>query len=259
MRYLLVMFMLCLGFTAFGQKISGIVTDKDTKQPIAGALVSIGSAKTMTNQTGRFEIALKNPGDSLKISHFNYKTNIAAIDQNASVLLIQLEPKVTQISEVTVHGTRDFKQDSLANRANFAKQFNYTGPKVMDAFTGNSDNRQPFELISVNPILLIAALTKKSSPEYKFQQKLINNEHEQYVDEKFNRGIVSKITGLQGDTLSAFLVLYRPTYEFALKATVYDMEVYIQEKYKVFEKDGMKGADPFKQGSDTSSESTKPN
>ena len=88
----------------------------------------------------------------------------------------------------------------------------------MDAFTGNGD-KQPGDIISINPLLLIAALSKKSTPEYKFKQMLISDEHEQYVDEHFNKGIVSQITGLQGDTLSAFLTQYRPTYEFVLKAT----------------------------------------
>ena len=258
MKYLLLILFLIPAFAASGQQVSGIVTDKATNQAVSGAMISIGNSKTMTNQTGRFEIALAH-GDSIKVVHFAYKTYIAAIRKTQTLILVQLEPKVTALNEVTVHATRDFKQDSIANRLNFAKQFNYTGPKVMDAFTGNSDNRQPFELISVNPLLLVAALTKKSSPEYKFKQKLIGDEHEQYVDEKFNRGIVSTITGLQGDTLSTFLVSYRPTYEFAVKATVYDMEVYIREKFKLFEMDGVRGANPFRDVSDKNSDPAKAN
>jgi hypothetical protein len=34
-------------------------------------------------------------------------------------------------------------------------------------------------------------------------------------------------------------VQYRPPYAFVLKATPYDMEVYIKASYKKFKKDGM--------------------
>ena len=93
-------------------------------------------------------------------------------------------------------------------------------------------------MISINLLTLVTALTKKSSPEYKFKQKLINDEHEHYVDEHFNKGIVAPITDLKGDTLKEFLTRYRPDYPFTLKSTVYDMEVYIKSSYDKFKHEG---------------------
>ncbi len=251
MKYLVLLIILFACHNAYSQKITGFVIDKGTKQPVSGALVSLGSLHTITNISGTFEITIPALYDSLKITHFAYKPYFAAVAKSTFVLRIELEPNVTKLNEVIIHGNRDFKQDSIENRNAFAKQFNYTGPKVMDAFTGNSD-KQPGDIISINPLLLIAALTKKSTPEYKFKKLLINNEHAQYIDEHFNKGIVSRITGLQGDTLSAFLTQYRPTYEFVKKATDYDMEIYIKESFKKFEKEGFKSSallhDPYKNG-----------
>jgi hypothetical protein len=229
---------------SYGQKITGSVVDKTTKQPVSGALVSLGKLKTLTNKLGEFEIAVSELNDSLKIVHFAYKTYTVLINKATTTLHIELEPAVISLNVVTVHGDRDFKKDSIANRIAYAKQFNYKGPTIMDAFTGNPD-KQPGELISINPLLLIAALTKKSTPEYKFNKILIRDEQAEYVDRKFNRGIVSGITGLKGDTLSVFLTTYRPTYLFAKSATDYDMEIYIRDSFKAFEKDGISGADPF--------------
>jgi len=244
MKYLVLLIILFTCHNAYSQKITGFVMDKDTKQPVSGALVSLGNSHTLTNISGAFEIAIPALYDSLKIIHFAYKPYFAAVAKGSNVLRIELEPKVTKLNEVTIHGNRDFKQDSIENRNAFAKQFNYTGPKVMDAFTGNSD-KQPGDIISINPLLLIAALTKKSTPEYKFKKMLISDEHEQYVDEHFNNGIVSRTTGLLGDTLSVFLTQYRPTYEFVLKATDYDMEIYIKESLKKFGKEGFASSNPF--------------
>jgi hypothetical protein len=243
-KYLLLLLVLLTGINAFGQKITGFVIDKTTKQPLSGALVSLGSSHTFTNISGAFEITTPSVHDSLKVTHFAYKSYTVAIAKGITTLHIELEPRVTKLNEVTVHGSRDFKQDSIENRNAYAKQFNYTGPKVMDAFTGNGD-KQPGDIISINPLLLVAALTKKSLPEYKFKKMLISDEHEQYVDEHFNKGIVSRITGLKGDTLSVFLTQYRPKYEFVLTATDYDMEVYIKESFKKFKKEVMPVSNPF--------------
>ena len=232
------------GVNAFGQKVSGLVLDKVSRQPVVGALVQAENSATQTNNLGQFEIDIPHPGDSLKITATGYKTILASAGKPGVFLTVQLEPKFTQLNEVTIHGTRDFKQDSLENRSAYAKQFNYKAPTVMDAFTGNS-NRQPGELISINPLILIAALTKKSSPEYILQQKLLSDEHEQYIDEHFNRGIVLRVTNLKGDTLSEFLTRYRPTFIFSQKATVYDMEVYIKDCFKKFEKEGFPVSKPL--------------
>jgi hypothetical protein len=193
MKYLLMLIILVSYCSSYGQNITGIVVDKTTKQPVNGALVSLGSSKTYTNTSGGFEIITNALNDSLKVVHFAYKTYTISISKAITTLHIELEPAVISLNIVTVHGDRDFKKDSIENRFAYAKQFNYKGPAVMDAFTGNL-NKQPGELISINPLLLIAALTKKSTPEYKFNKILIRDEHEQYVDEHFNKGIVSRIT-----------------------------------------------------------------
>ena len=244
MKYFLFAVMVFSGFAAFGQKISGMVIDKATRQPIVGALVNAEQVTVRTDKLGEFEIELTHPADSLKISALGYKIFYVPAGKPNVFLTIELEPKITDLKEVTIYGSKSFKKDSLANRADFQKQFNYKGPRVIDAFTGGG-NYVPGQLISINVLLLVEALTKKSTPEYKFNKVLIRDEHEQYVDEHFNRGVVSRVTNLQGDTLRAFVVQYRPTYEFVLKATVYDMEVYIKDCYKKFEKDGFKINDPL--------------
>jgi len=221
-----------------------MVIDKSTREPIIGALVNAGNTTVRADKRGLFEITLTHPSDSLKVSAMSYKSLVVAAGKTIEFVTISLEPKINNLDEVTIYGSKSFKKDSLANRADFQKQFNYKGPRVIDAFTGGG-NYVPGQLISINVLLLVEALTKKSTPEYKFNKVLIRDEHEQYVDEHFNRGVVSRVTTLQGDTLSAFLVQYRPTYEFVLKTTVYDMEVYIKDCYKHFEKDGFKVSDPL--------------
>ncbi len=206
--------------------------------------MTLGTAKSLTNTLGEFELTIPAVADSLRIIHFTYKTYTAAINKSTTTLHIELEPATISLNAVTIHGDRDFRKDSISNRIAYAKQFNYTGPKVMDIFTGNPD-KQPGELLSINLLTLVEVLTKKSTAEYKFNKILVRDEQAEYADRKFNRGNTSRITGLKGDTLSAFLINYRPSYQLAKQATDYDMEIYIRKCFKEFMKEGVAVSNPF--------------
>ena len=242
-RFLFLMMGLAFCIPVYAQNITGLVIDKASKQPISGAVVKAGAVSTRTNQIGQFEIAVPHPTDSLKIIAMGYQTLLVATGKPNVLLTIELSPKMKNLGEVTIYGDRSFKKDSLANRAGYARQFNYKGPRVIDAFTNGANFYYPGEFLSVNLLVLVQALTKKSTPAYKFNKLLIKDEHEQFVDEHFNRGIVSLITALRGDTLSAFLLQYRPSYEFTRKSTDYDMEVYIRGCFKKFKDAGFKSVD----------------
>jgi hypothetical protein len=159
---------------------------------------------------------------------------------------VELEPAKIVLKEVIVHSNREqeFKRDSTENRSFYNKEFKYKGPTVMDAFVGNPI-KNPGELISIDVVTLIRALTKKSTRAYKFNKLLLRDEKTDYVNQKFSHGLVSKVTGLKGDTLSGFIVQYRPTYKFAHKATDYEMELYIKDCYKKFLKDGLNRGELF--------------
>ena len=227
------------------QQLNGTIVDKTNKRPLKSVAVSVHGLLVYTNFRGEFSIAA-GPGDTLKITCDGYKPCIAILNKAVTTIDLELAPTSITLKEVIVRSNRDsdFKVDSLNNRAAFAKQFNYTGPKLSDAFKGNTD-KQPGDLISINPLLLVAALTKKHSPEYKFHKTLLNDEHEEYIDRKFNRGVAAQTTALKGDTLTQFLIRYRPTYKFALKTTDYEMRLYIKNCYQKFVKEGVVSSNPF--------------
>ncbi len=246
MKYLLSLFLIFSMLCSYGQQTSGNITDAETHVPVTGALISMGTARAFTNSVGEFTIDATG-ADTIKVTKFGYQTYIGPISKAVSFMHIKLTPAKVALKEVVIHSNREaeYKKDSLENRTFYDKQFNYVGPKVTDAFIPAIGNHSTSELISINPILLVQALTKKSTPEYKFKKTLLRDEQDKYVDQKFNRGNVSKITGLKGDTLANFMVQYRPDFKFAQKATEYDMELYINDCLKKFKSKGMKDAGLF--------------
>jgi hypothetical protein len=250
MKYLLLFILLIAAICGYGQQIRGNVVYSDTKLPVTGALVSLGNKQAFTNSFGEFSIAAIGSNDSLKVTFLGYKTYKTRISIVMAHVHIELEPDKIVLQEVIVHSNREleFKKDSTYNRKFYAKQFNYKGPKVMDAFVGNPI-KNPGELISIDLITLVRALTKKSTREYKFNKLLLRDEKTDYINQKFSHGLVSKVTGLKGDTLSTFIVNYRPTYEYAHKVSDYEMELYIKDCYRKFLKGGFSSNELFNSNS----------
>jgi hypothetical protein len=57
-----------------------------------------------------------------------------------------------------------------------------------------------------------------------------------YVDYRFSKANVSRLTGLKGDSLQQFMLRYRPTYKFCRSANHEDMLRYVNEKFKEYMK-----------------------
>jgi len=72
-----------------------------------------------------------------------------------------------------------------------------------------------------------------------FQERLIEDEHDKFIDHRFTRYIVKKITGLSGDTLDKFMFRFRPTYEFTKVATDYEFFDYIKLAYQDYKRQGL--------------------
>lgn len=247
MRHLLFLLLFATTTHTLAQKATGFVMDKETHMPIAGAMVGTHLSKTMSNELGKFEISFIGTGDTLTVARLGYKTFVLALSKTTTRVPVELEVATTALREVRISSSRDAKADSIINRQAYQKQFDYVGPRIKDAITGNASGGRGYgQLIGINPVILIQALTKKSTPEYKFHQILLRDEKAQFIDRKFNRGVVQRITGLKGDTLSAFLLQYRPDYKFAKKAGDYEMSVYIRESFVKFKRGGIVALNPFK-------------
>jgi len=61
-------------------------------------------------------------------------------------------------------------------------------------------------------------------------ENLKYQEEQDFVDYSFSRRYVEKLTSLHGDSLTSFMLRYRPTYEFCRGASSEDMLNYINDK-----------------------------
>jgi len=67
-----------------------------------------------------------------------------------------------------------------------------------------------------------------------FQQRLVQQEQDKFIDHRFNKQLVRRLTNLTGEALDSFMVMYRPNYEFTVLTSDYDFQSYIKKCYEQF-------------------------
>lgn len=196
------------------------------------SVISTSGRGTATDSNGNYIIVVS-LSDSIYFSYLGRATNKFAIrDINySSGFDIALHVDPVTLQEVKVM-PRSYRDDSIQNRRDYEKIFDYKKPgfKITDGSGGLG--------AGVDIDALIGMLQRdKIHRTQAFQRRLVDEEHDKYVDHRFNRSVVLKLTHLEGDELDSFMTRYRPSYEFCVKATDYDLYDYVKLALREYQKD----------------------
>ncbi len=210
--------------------VKGTVLDSSRRYPIeAVSVLSSNGRGTMTDSLGHYHIDVRE-NDSVWFSYLGKSTPKFPVLKIADVTQfdIALRLKMDILQEVKVR-TRNYKLDSIQNRRDYERIFSYHRPGLGDMTsigpTGAGINLD--ELISLFQF-------KKNKAKLRFQQRLLDQEKEKSVDHRFNKPLVRRLTGLDGQQLDHFMQLYRPSYEFISYTSEYDFQLYIKKAYQDF-------------------------
>lgn len=69
-----------------------------------------------------------------------------------------------------------------------------------------------------------------------FRQRLLQEEQEKFIDHRFNKALVRRLTQLDGQELDSFMRTFRPSYYFTKLAGDYEFQYYIKEALYRFRK-----------------------
>ena len=67
-----------------------------------------------------------------------------------------------------------------------------------------------------------------------FQNRLVLEEQQKFIDSRFTKALVRQITGLADRDLERFMTLWRPNYEFIAFNDEYQFHKYILEASKYY-------------------------
>ncbi len=230
--------LLLLQFTkAFGQIIiSGTVYDSTKLYVVPGVKVSSTSGlETATDSLGAYHI---NVSESDSVSFFfrgkstvkfpvKSMTDYTAFDIS---LRIRINAKYKLLQGVTVF-SNTYHADSLENRMEYSKIFDYEKPGLRSSF-------EPGGVAGLDIDALIEMFNRRKRKEnLAFQNRLIQDEQDRYVRYRFSPKVIHRVTGLSGDTLTRYISLYTPSYEFIVSSTLAEFYQYILNSSYAFKKE----------------------
>jgi hypothetical protein len=205
-------------------------------KPLDGVSVISGMGRgTATDSNGNYIITL-NVKDSVYFSYLGRATAkfaVAGINSMTGFdIALHVDP--VTLKEVKIM-PRNYHRDSMQNRIDYAKIFNYKKPGFHVSSTGAAADG-PTAGVDLDQLIEMFDRSKVKRT-MAFKRRLEDEEKDGYVDYRFNRSVVLKITRLQGDELDSFMTRYRPSYDFCKKATDYDLYDYIKLAFEEWQKD----------------------
>ncbi len=212
-------------------KVRGTVYDSSQHYPLeAVSVISTSGRGTVTNNDGVYEIDVA-ATDSIWFSYLGKPTMkfpIATI-QNILQFNISLHVSIPTLKEVKIR-PRNYRQDSIQNREDYAKVFNYQKPKLKTV-TPQYGAGVGFDLDEIVNMFRF----KRNRSIANFQKRLLQQEEDKFIDFRFSKSLVRRLTLLTGNELDSFMRLYRPSYTFTRFANDYDFQAYIKQAYLRFE------------------------
>ncbi len=216
--------------------LSGTVSDYFSKMPLDAVTVETSSGHyTISDSLGRYEINTEKK-DSVWFSYLNKKTMKYSVDTitHPQSFDIALYIDARWLPEVTVH-TKDYKLDSIENRQTYANVFNFRKPGLR--FSQNTPSANNYVPGSVTAGLDLDEIInsfrfKRNREMLAFQERLLQDEQDKYIDHRYSKLLVKKLTSLDGKELEDFMNIYRPSYEEVLAMNDLELGFYIEQCYK---------------------------
>ena len=208
--------------------VKGRIYDRNRQTGLEAVTVMTTSGRwTMTDSIGyyRLEASLR---DTIYFSYQNKETARYPVAemQDPTQFSLALHVYIPYLPNVIVRAP-NYQIDSMMNREFYSKIFDWQKPNPLKSVnvgpTGvGMDPNAIINLFRFRNNRRIAAL----------QERLIQEEQDKYIDYRFNKNLVKKLTGLDGELLTRFMAKYRPPYDFCVLSNEIEMGYYIQQCYR---------------------------
>ncbi|NJO25985.1 MAG: carboxypeptidase-like regulatory domain-containing protein, partial [Bacteroidia bacterium] len=182
--FLIAITLFCANSSTAQFRLRGTVYDSTRSYPMeAVSVLSTSGRGTSTNSTGQYEIIV-NEKDSIWFSYLGKPTikyPVATI-YNEMQFDIALHVTVPVMKEIRIR-PRNYRFDSLQNRLDYAKVFNYEKPKIAPSVTSSGVGFDLEQIISMFQF-------RKNRSMLSFQKRLLEEEQEKYIDFRFSQRLV---------------------------------------------------------------------
>jgi hypothetical protein len=211
-------------------KIRGVVYDSTRTYPVeAVSVLSTAGRGTATNADGYYEIEVTEK-DSIWFSYLNKPTMKFPVLKISNPLEfdISLHVNVPVLKEVKIR-PKNYRLDSLQNRQDYSKVFNYRKPGLRPSIPSYG-GAAGFDLDEIINMFRF----RRNRSMLSFQKRLVQQEQDKFIEHRFSKSLVRRLTQLDGNALDSFMRVFRPSYSFTQIANDYEFQQYIKDSYKRF-------------------------
>jgi hypothetical protein len=229
-RLLILLLALLCGTAASAQHLlQGTVFDSSRSYTVESVMVYTSAGRTaITQKEGTYKVevsdrdsvwfvflgkpTMKYPVKTIRdLEHFDISLRVSARGNNYRLL-----------QEVIVRG-RNYRLDSLQNRKDYAKVFNFHRPNLSSMTSMGPGGAG----IDVNELIRLFQFRRNRSMAH-FQARIQQQEIDRFIDYRFNKALIRRLTALEGADLDAFAERFRPSLEFTEGSSDYDFQAYIK-------------------------------
>jgi hypothetical protein len=225
-------------------RISGVIYDAKSSEriPFVHIIDVNRNAGTSADDHGNFSFTTFQ-GDTIKFTAIGYSELLMILDdsiENNSYQVIKLEPKAYLLESMDFYANdpmkgfylKDIPRDTIriggvkgAPGGSYWNVLPNGGSGYITAFANLFNDRAQQEK-KLQKILEEERMLKATEEKETFQQKT--------AEEKYNRELITRITDLEGGALDAFIREFKPSRNFILRATSYEIALQIVESYREY-------------------------
>jgi len=209
--------------------LTGKVRKKEsTEYLVSVSIQNITQRKyDLSDERGNYQIPAKE-GDQLAFSSVGYRTDTLIVTpvMLAGDCPIFLEPRVETLRSFQVGSLSNYQLDSMARREEYKWIYEHGNVQRVE-----KERKGDGVGISLD---LFRNASRKDMDREKLKKRLIREEQEHYIDYRYSREYVSRLTHLKGDSLQKFMEQFRPSYDYTRKAATVDILIFVNDSYKTF-------------------------
>ncbi len=214
--------------------LNGTVYDYFSKKPLDAVTVYTSAGKhTITDSAGKYLIMVQT-NDSVWFSYFSKQTMKYPVDTITNLLNFEvaLYVDVAWLPEIKVYN-KDYRLDSIQNRKDYAKYFNYKKPGLKLSSSSPSSYIPGSVTVGIDLDELINMFRFKRNRQLaSLQERLLQQEQDKYINHRFTKLFVRQLTQLEAPELDTFMMICRPKYNALLTLNDIELGYYIQQCYK---------------------------
>lgn len=210
--------------------ITGRVQDAATGAPLYPATVldTTSGVAVYADSAGYYRLEVR-PGDAIRFSYLGFYSETFQVPVGLTRMIhdVKLISRKQKLQQVEVRAMTPYQQDSLERAQAFGDYMNQPDTRLLD--------RQPPETggfgLTLHPF---SYFSKGERRKRQFQKSFPQLEREAFIDSRYTPELVTRLTGLRGDSLRQFLYRFRPEYSFTRQASDLEFWSWIKMQYRAW-------------------------